>query len=56
MIKPLTMKEVDEERIKELTNQIFSMECAYDDLMTNYADEYEALKNKLRELQSKNNV
>ena len=41
------------ERISAIERQIYSMECAYDDLMTNYKDEYEALQRELLELQSK---
>lgn len=39
------------ERIKQLQDQIYSMECAYDDLMLNYKDEYDALHRELRELE-----
>ncbi len=41
------------ERIKQIKHQIYSMECAYDDLMTNYKDEYEDLQRELQELQNK---
>lgn len=40
-----------DKKIKELQRHIYSMECAYDDLITNYSDIYEALRKELRELQ-----
>lgn len=41
------------ERIKQIEHQMYSMECAYDDLMTNHKDEYDALYQELIELQRK---
>ena len=51
MVKYLSIEESRVERIKELQRQIYSMECAYDDLLINYKDEWDALHRELRELE-----
>jgi len=48
----LLRRDIMETRMEEIIRQIYSMENAYDDCMTNYLEEWEALHRELKELEN----
>ena len=50
----MSKEDIRKERIKEIEQQIYSMECAYDDLMLNHKGEWDTLHTELRKLHCTN--